>query len=385
MSQRLERQLEASLHERVDGLTESPLTVDDVRGRARRIRRNRVAVAGAGLAVAVALLVPAGMVAGGALERADEPLPATIAPSPVVEPVLLDTDAPRGESPQVAWTDGHFVHLPGGTNVRTELEYRDAREASGHVLGSWVDPDTGDEELHELAPDGGVLSATPVQSEAVVSDDGAMAAWQRRDGVLELLVDGARAELVTGLGPVRPVAIDGSTGAVWFDRVTEAGGAGRVDAGGTVTDPLPDVVAIGGVHDDHLVSATTKVDEMEPGSCGAVFEDGQELWSTCDHTLETFSPDGEWLLATDDYPDGAGQAKAAVLDATTGERLVQFEAGKGFIVHRVWEDNTHVLMTHYSYADRQWRVFRLGLDGSVEQTVSPRRGEDYLPPYGLAG
>ena len=48
----------------------------------------------------------------------------------------------------------------------------------------------------------------------------------------------------------------------------------------------------------------------------------------------------------------------------------------------VWEDATHVLVVTYQAG--KWAVVRLGLDGSMEYAVAPRRGSsDVRSPFQL--
>ena len=67
------RRLRDALHGQVDSMTEAPLSLDDVSARAHRIRRNRMVTAGVGIAAAVAIIVPAGLMAGGAFQRSEDP------------------------------------------------------------------------------------------------------------------------------------------------------------------------------------------------------------------------------------------------------------------------------------------------------------------------
>ncbi len=68
-----ERALSRALHGRVDHLTESPLGLDDVQGKARVVRRRRQLAAGAALAVAVAVIVPTAVVATRGLDGGHGP------------------------------------------------------------------------------------------------------------------------------------------------------------------------------------------------------------------------------------------------------------------------------------------------------------------------
>jgi hypothetical protein len=383
--------LGGTLRGRVEQMADAPLTMLGVQGRARRIRRNRRIAAGAGVAAALAILVPAAMLTSGSLPRTQEPLPATVVPSPtpVAEPVPLAPDAPAGEAPRIAWTEGHQVHLPDGTTLTTDREYRGVYLVTGSVLGYWVDPNNGDTFLDDLAADGSVSSSTPIRAQPATNDDRSALARVTADGHLEVGTDGANINLASDMDRALPVSVEGANGcpdgcAVWFIYATARGGAGRVGPDGAVTRPLPDALTVSDVHDDHLVAAMTSVNELEPGSCSGVFDGTRALWNTCDYSLEDFSPDGRFITGSDAYLDGAGSSHLAILDAATGDRIVEFDSLGGFVVNRTWEDASHVLVVHHSYADGLWRLFRVGLDGSVERVAEPVKAPDYyLSPFGL--
>ena len=48
----------------------------------------------------------------------------------------------------------------------------------------------------------------------------------------------------------------------------------------------------------------------------------------------------------------------------------------------VWEDRTHVLVVTFQAGE--WAVVRLGLDGSMEYAVAPRRGSSVPAPVPLS-
>ena len=61
------------------------------------------------------------------------------------------------------------------------------------------------------------------------------------------------------------------------------------------------------------------------GSASTPARGGAEVWQTCDYTLLGFSPDGRHLLGFTDYLTPDGSPTMAVLDAATGEPVVDFE------------------------------------------------------------
>ena len=73
----------------------------------------------------------------------------------------------------------------------------------------------------------------------------------------------------------------------------------------------------------------------------------------------------------------------AILDAVTGAELARHEPGSGGITGSVWEDASHLLIT--SFENEQWRVTRLGVDGSTEIVLGPTPGSDVDAPFAVLG
>src|SRR5687768_10027033 len=94
----LEDQVHDALHRQVDPMLHSPLTVTDIRQRARLIQRRRTMAAGAAVAAALAVAVPVGLTMDGPARRSDVP-PATQTPQ-ITGPVLVDPRSARvGDAP----------------------------------------------------------------------------------------------------------------------------------------------------------------------------------------------------------------------------------------------------------------------------------------------
>ena len=139
------------------------------------------------------------------------------------------------------------------------------------------------------------------------------------------------------------------------------------------TTPLPGSLRVGSASEvSGLVSVQTRF--TGDGSCWQVRDagaGGAEVWQTCDYSLLGFSPDGRHLLGFTDYLTPDGSPTMAVLDAATGEPVVDFElvgARTGVVginPEVAWEDDDTVVATLVT-GDRQY-VVRLGLDGTVER------------------
>ena len=198
--------------------------------------------------------------------------------------------------------------------------------------------DGGGRAVQVLDPDFRVLDEAAPSSPMAVSADGSRIAWADHDGTRWTVVDrdrdGAREERWTPLPPgpqdarVRPVGFLPGDGLLLgtTDPATNRESASVVGPDGSTT-PLPSSLRVGSVSEaTGLYSVQTRV--TDDGSCWQVRDagaGGAEVWQTCDYSLLGFSPDGRHLLGFTDYLTPDGSPTMAVLDAATGERVVDFE------------------------------------------------------------
>ena len=396
------------LHRRADHVHGAPLTLHEVKGRARTIRRNRrLAVAGGVLAVA-AVVAPVAALTGPDLQRGDGPGPATSTPStgPTTAPPSDPTQTPeptRAVDPtESAQTPAGQVAVPylrertlvrsDGTEVELEHQYAGGVVYRDQVLAVRVD-DGGPTTVDVIESDGSVSDTFPIRSSLVANAEHTVAAY----------VDPAGDIIVRGEPFTRSIAVDVPRDTYLAAvqggpdcRDPEGGGDGCVvfynhEMGGepqyTSSHGITDIVAPGATWVADAVGALAAVQTSvsDTGSCSAVVDDSRkQLWETCDYTPLRFSADGAYLSATVPYRDGIGDAWRAVLDARTGAEVARFEPpGDGFIRHSMWEDSRHLLVVAYS--DGAWGIHRLGVDGSVERVVGPTRTSELEPPYVLLG
>ena len=117
----------------------------------------------------------------------------------------------------------------------------------------------------------------------------------------------------------------------------------------------------------------TSVDDF--GSCSAMLRSWRVKWRTCDHQLSDISTDNRHVLGTPAYADGFGPQDLAVLATADGSVVRSFASARdgssATYFDEVWEDAAHVLVV--TYQDGEWAVVRLGVDGSMEYAVAPRR------------
>ncbi len=122
------------------------------------------------------------------------------------------------------------------------------------------------------------------------------------------------------------------------------------------------------------------------GSCSAMLRSWNVRWRTCDNQLGGISPDNQHVLGTPAYADGFGPLVLDLLATADGSVVRTFAAKRdgtsATYFDEVWEDADHVLVV--TYQEGEWAVVRLGVDGSMEYAVAPRRGSmDTSSPFSL--
>jgi hypothetical protein len=124
----------------------------------------------------------------------------------------------------------------------------------------------------------------------------------------------------------------------------------------------------------------------DTGSCSAMLRGWRVAWRTCDNQLSDIAPDGRRVLGLPAYGDGFGPTTLDVLATADGAVVRSFTSARdgrsAAYFDEVWEDAGHVLVVTYQAG--KWAVVRLGVDGSMEYAVAPRRGRsDLSPPFQL--
>ena len=150
-------------------------------------------------------------------------------------------------------------------------------------------------------------------------------------------------------------------------------------------DPAGRLVGVHDATDQGWLVGYTRI--TDSGSRSGVIDEaapGRPLrWSTSRHTLDTFSPGQDYLLAGPAYRDGIGDSLVAVYDVD-GRLLTDRRMSAqhpGFVQSARWEDATHVLVTVFQRS--HWSVVRLSVDGSLEYAVPPVRGSEMRGPFVL--
>jgi hypothetical protein len=388
--------LRDALRDRADQLGDaSPLSLDDVKGRARGIRRRRLAVSALAAAAVVAVAVPAGIAVTGDLGTSPDRAPVagpsgTPSPSPTrstsqgpVEVTLTtDVDATSYEPGIPFIVDGRIVR-PDGTEVRVDADYQQLAPLGDGWAA--LRNDEGSYTVDLLDADGKVVSSKPSTGWLAVSEDATVVSYATPEGrLMTVTADSqpmpvAPREALPG-GQLAPRAVVGSGSCVknaanggcmvFFDRMDSGSRAGgySVDAQGAV-HPL--LLSVNGLAPDGAVSGLISINEDQGGSCSAVLlPDGDDAWKTCQFTLGQFSSDGKYVIGHPAYQDGLGDNSVAILDARTGDVLAKYtnsEQHPSFINNVVWDTDGTLLATVFESGS--WSLMRMTASGELSSVA----------------
>ncbi len=358
-----------TLRRHADAVGPTPLTLDDVRGRARRIRRRRAAGTVAAVAAVAALVVPVSLLAGGDHPRNPDPAPS---PSPT-----------RGVDPhQTTLTtlqDGVII-TPDGPRIPLQLAA--GQRADGFaVLGarryvvSLQQPDGG--RAAALVDETGVTDIYPLQGSLAAAPDREAVAWVDDDGATRLLTEGADQPLALPPLPgadLSAVAITGhcTTDCSVLVRVRGGRGVGRtwsVSSTGAIGPVTTDVPAVeDATADGALLAGIDTIADDDIHACGGVYDvpSGAFSWHGCQDNVFAFSPAGDLVATT--FSEGRGPTALTIRDARTGKAVSSVQAdGDGWISSWAWEDDAHLLVVvvHDGGATSVERLGRDSLEGDV--------------------
>jgi hypothetical protein len=225
----------------------------------------------------------------------------------------------------------------------------------------------------------------------VSNDDGSRVGWVEFEGGDPLLVNSPTAggttirtrlpgNQNTQTAPVGFLA-DGTLVFTTADPTTFENKFGYVTTGGEITSFDGFNVLDSTSEATGLVAGQTRF--LGDGSCSGVTDPRagtKLLWRTCDYSLGAFSPDGRYIVGLAAYSDGPGSPSLSILDARTGEPVVDYRGPQGRqtfigVDQVVWEDDDTVLATVSQ--DTEQRIVRAETNGALSR-VTPA-----LPTEGL--
>jgi hypothetical protein len=383
-----ERTFEEALRIQAVGAGGPRLTLDDVRGRARRIRRTRTAVATTGAAGLVAAAVlPLALLVGG--EDSADTLPPVSTPtvSDTANPVEPDPEPGEAVSQAGSWLLDGQVHPAEGAPFTPDVE-GDVVSFAGLGDGRWVfsgGPGGGAATITVTDGAGAQLAAYDAQDTYLATDDVTTAvSWIGPGGDPQVLLAGVEepiatgAELDTRLSPPTPLEILPGCSqeecyvlVETYDDSPEGSTRSAVGLDGSVQDldrlGLRSITDVS--QDGALVSGITSVDELGQEYCSGVvnFATGEQLWETCDAGTLRFSPDGTVVLGIDANLDGANHSFVQVLDARRGEPVRT--KLQGTVFDEAWIDDEHYLVS-LGNPDGENALFRFSLANEPAEQVA---------------
>ena len=385
----LERELGRQLHEQVDHRHDAPLDLGDVRGRAGRIRRNRRVAVGAGVAAALAVIVPTAVLAGGGLNRSQEPDPVRL---PAEERVAVHTKltldgVPRGDAPGIEYFTADGVVLPDEGLVEQEVSWQALIPSERD--GGWIAFGPARGEVRYLSEEFEDQGGSDAGDALVSSADRSYVAWTASEPGAQTLVLHATTESGTDRSwdfaaapPVEPVGVLGEDRVVFTTTNQRTGEVtvGIAEPDGS-TSGFADVVDAVAVSADGLVSVMTRSNPDGSGCFGIVdtaADPTAVAWETCENSLGVFSPDGRYVVAGPAYLDGAGDRTLAVLDARTHREVATFDQprkGQVTIGQTAWEsDDTAVAYVSDGPSEA---LLRFGVDGTLERATDVVQGNGF--------
>lgn len=384
MSSLVEKTLGQALRREAARPDLTPFDLGDIQVAARGIRRRRrIGTGVAALAIIAGAAIPGALLLGDDGSRVDDPIddPEVVELEYGREVPLDLRDAPPGDLPTTTGfvVDGQTVQLgalriddPGVTQQAVPLgdgwfvqgiqggeAYAWTLDAEGEVLQDFAsaapahDPATGRTAYVVRPPDAETAQVLVVDADGEpLWDADVPATWVPLGFAGDAVV-----------ATVEPTTRAGST------SLQELSADGTVIDLGTLPEGFEGVDAATG-------RATAQVDTLADNTgCFAVVDvaTGRPAWErTCEHGLRDFSPDGRFVSAGPAYRSGMGDPSIAVLDAATGEVVVDFVPPRGLqlaIIQSAWEDRDSLLVSieqSDGAGPAEYAVLRLDLDGTVE-------------------
>lgn len=364
------------LERRAEHVHGAPLTFDDVRGKARSIRRRRRVAAGAAAAAAVvAILVPVAL-SGGPDNTGPEPMPSP-SPSPSPTEVLPTTPASS------VLHDGVLTHPDGST---TELDVDTAYLQYGVLTdGRIVVAVPGVRLVRVYGADGELDAEYEVDLNVItMSADDTLVAWIDKNYRVVVLESGQAEPTTFEWGVPMPGEAYGSIDAVFGSDCADGGCTLLVGDFATTTHVLTQVtepavalditepLLVKAVSADHLTWAVTfPPGEDEQFGCSGIYDNPTDsvTFRNCDTTVWEFSPDGRYVTGA--RGDNGTVGSVEVIEwGRSAEPVLSYDAGDAYVKDYAWADSEHLHVVVVSQdAQPQWSLLRVPIDGGEPEVV----------------
>lgn len=359
-----ETQLSRELSRRAQDVHGSTLTLEDVRGRARRIRRNRGATVAGSIAAVVALvvLVPTVLTGGSGPE------------SDGVDP------APQPPGHTAVLHDGTLT-LPDGGTVDLDVDNADVNQVGlltdGRIVLAMMQPS----EIRVYAPDGTLDDKYGNVTNAIAMSPGDDAAvWLDADGGVQVLESGQEEPTVLGTVEVDPLT--GTT----VDAVVDAGHVLTGDGNTTTTEVTADGVSPLATSEPLRVTdvspkgdlwAVQYADDADPQfGCQGLYDPAAAdmVARNCETAGLRFSPDGQHLLGM--LGDGGTFGVASVLDLDLQPVGGWASEGQGNAIDATaWADAEHILVSETNWKTSTWTLVEVDLTWTEREVLDgPAKG-----------
>ena len=279
-------QLTRELHRRADGMHDTPLGFDAVRGQATSIRRRRHLAAGLGVAAAVAIIVPTAMFATDAT-KSDGQQPIT------QPPTVSDTNTPSPTSTPTMGADPHALDVrdlptgaPPGIPLVTNGDYAQARTAEALVRGTQdgVVVEAGGRTFGPYPSSFGFVRNAAATAVAWATDEGEVMAWADGESEPFVLTDSdlesVRVGAVTGADCRRGQASDCTYYVSYWPTGSDQPKAVAISGDGAMGDVDPDhtIVSVRDATDDGRLLGLDR--GRDDGTCSAVLDPAERRVGT---------------------------------------------------------------------------------------------------------
>jgi len=334
------------------------------------MRTNRILSALAVAPLALALL--------GQPAHADREAGERAAPKQVLDVSDLETGAP----PSVAWAERvnaklTTIHGPdGNTPVRDGDLRAFAPMGSGYVVQQGTT-------VRWIAADGtpGAKTWRSGSGLAVSARGGAVAFAGPRGRVTVIDSEGDR---VLRMAPVPARGSTAAAGVAGEDCKEDGTSNGCTVFVNSLVEPVSWLTSSHGIVDTarfqqvstvrgRWLGGITKI--TDTGTCNAMKRNVRTKWTTCRNRFSDIAPGNRRVIGLPAYGDGFGPTTLDVLEVRTGARVRSWTAARNgqsaAYFGELWEDPDHVLIE--TFQANRCAIVRLGVDGSMEYAVAPRR------------